>query len=350
MPTGTIYTRQNNTWKRPGRSDIGPTTYRVAGGLVCVDPTKLVNVSASGVDHIVAKVPWSSIEATQGTYDWSVVDNILSTYSSAKITLRIQAGEVCPAWLKTATGTVSVFLASRPGQNADVCHWWEELAMASWQNMISAAGVKYDLNSRVVMVSADLPMVVYSEPFILGNDGPSGIRLFNAGLNQTTQGACIIRCVNDTATAFPNTLIELATHVDWQNAISTGISHSWPDGRDLLYSLAMSHGKHLAFSDYGLGLVDTAAAHPTTGTITTETDQYAWMNIRANGGSAPWAGPVFYQLTVGTEVQNQATYQTAAQNALDLGGQMVETAGWGLLSSALLTSFDTSFKAKAATW
>lgn len=316
------------------------------GGLVVVDPSKLAGVAPQGVNHIALKVPWSSVEPSRGVYNWGAIDNALSTYSNASFTLRIQSGQYVPSWLIAVTGAVTVLNAAR-GITVNVCHWWEAQPMDAWRSMIAAAGKRYDAHPRISMVSADQPMVVYSEPFILGSDKQSGIRLYNAGCNQNSHAAAITRCVNDTAAAFPTTHVELAIHSDMQAATATGVVTSWPNGRILALSLATTHGKHLVFSDYGLDQNDTAAAHTPTGTITTETDVYAWMKLRSAGGAAAWAGPTTYQLTVGKSPQTQETYRQAAQNAIDLGGSQCETAGWGLLGS-LAGGLDQALKANAA--
>lgn len=314
-----------------------PVITKLAGGLVVVDPTKLANTAQYGVDQSVMKassgVSWAALNPQPGVFNWKPIDDLLAAYPDTRFTLRIQSGETCPAWLAALTGVVEVYNKAR-GVTVNVCHWWEAVAMDAWREMILAAGVRYDNNPRIVMVSADAPMVVYSEPYILGNDGPSGVRLYNAGLNQTTMLNAIKRCVDDTAEAFPNTLVELAIHENIQIPTATGItSNTWPLARQFTLDLCNTHGRHLCLSDYGLASLDNLAAHTPTGTITTETDVYAWMNLRANGGSAAWAGPISFQLTVGKEPQTQTTYVNSAESAASLGGQMCETAAWGLAGS-----------------
>lgn len=345
--TGAVMALAGRTTTGNRAVTLSAPALKTAGGLVCVDPTVLTNVAEHGVNHYVLKVPWASVEASQGVYDWSRVDAALARYGPARMTLRIQAGGTAPAWLKAATGTVRVLNSAR-GITVTVCHWWESLPLTTWAKMIAAAGARYDADPRVVMVSADEPMAVFSEPFIIGGDGPSGARLFAAGCNRTTQGAAITRCVANTMSAFPTTLVELAIHCEWQICTATGITSSWPAGRALALHLCNQWGKRLVISDYGLSAQDTAASHAPTGTIWTENDEYAWMRLRSNGGTAPWAGPTSYQLTLGTSPRTQATYRAAAQNAHDLGGRLVEAAGWGMLGS-LCTDLDSALKLAAST-
>lgn len=321
---------------------------KVCGGLVVVDPTKLAAVAPYGVDQIALKVSWADINPSNGTYNWSFIDNYLANYPNARFTLRIQSGNSCPTWLSDITGLVEVYNQARD-QTAWVPHWWEEVAMQAWDDMIHAAGTRYDSNPRVVMVSADAPMVVYSEPYILGSDQPSGARLFTAGLNLTTTKASITRCVSDTAAAFPNTLVELCIHSSLQYPVSGGMAFSWPQGRQLAIDLATVHGKHLVFSDYGLKTANTFAAHgpDESETMQNTTDVYTFMYLRTRPEAGALRGPITFQLTVGQEPQVQATYQQAAQNAIDLGAWQCETAGWGLLG-ATATTYDTALKANAA--
>lgn len=360
---GVTYSRvhPSTTWLAPGRPSL-PGTFGVgapwinrkdSGGLVSVVGSNLVNVEKYGVDHYVMKasdgVSWAAIEPSRGVYDWRPVDNILAARGKRKGALRIQAGDTAPGWLKTLTGTVEMYNASR-GITVNVCHYWEDVAMGAWQNMITAAGARYDQDPRVTMVSAALPTSVFSESFILGNDGPSAIRLYNAGLDLPRLKNVIERCVNDTVAAFPNTLVELAVHLDLQYPTATGVKASKVEARDLALKLATAHGRHLCISDYGLGSTE-GGRRPAGTTITTELEIYAWMYLRSleANKNQPWAGPVSFQLTVGKEPQVQATYVNAGDAALSYNASMCETAGWGLAAEEC-ARLDSALRANAKRW
>ena len=316
-------------------------------GLSTVNPASLNNYAQHGPDLYVLKTPWSTIEPSQGNYNWAFIDNALAAYPTRKMTLRIQAGGDMPGWLKTASGgAIDLYNVSRD-MWVNCGRWWTQIAMDSWQAMITAAGNRYDGDPRVVLVSADLPMVVYSEPFILGSHNPSGIALFNAGCNLTTQTHSIKRCVADTCTAFPTTRVELAITSRLQYPVATGVAFSWPLGRQIALDLALAHRHQVIFTDYGLGVDDTLAAHTPTGTLTTESDVYAWMLLRSQAALEDGGGPVGYQLTPRGQTQ-PADYVAMATNALDLGGWFVETSGWGSMGSADITARDSALKAQAA--
>lgn len=329
----------------PSPSEFVPKAAKPAG-LVSVNPSSVQNYDQYGADCYVLKAPWSSIEPSQGNYNWSIIDNHLATYNPWKMTLRIQAGGDTPSWLKTASGGgMDLYNVARDTW-VNTGRWWTPVAMNAWQAMIEAAGARYDSDLRVVLVSADLPMVVYSEPFILGSHNPSGVALYNAGCNLTTQTACIKRCVADTCAAFPTTRVELAIHKQLQYPTASGVAFSWPLGRAIALDLAQQFGHQLVLSDYGLGVGNTYAAHTPTGTLTTESDIYAWMYLRSQAAPEAGGGPVGYQLTPKGQT-TKPDYMAMAQNAYDLGGWYCETSGWGSLG-ADFTTYDSQLKAQAA--
>lgn len=300
----------------------------------------------STLDGYVHKVSWSTVEPTQGNYNWSNIDNALSAYNPWKMTLRIQAGGDTPGWLKTASGGGMDLYNVARDITVNTGRWWTEIAMSAWQNMIAAAGARYDSDARVVLVSADLPMVVYSEPFILGSHDPSAQALFAAGCNLTTHTNSMRRCVADTCTAFPTTRVEFAITSQMQYPSASRCEFSWPLGRSLINDMAKQWGRQLVFSDYGLGVSDTLAAHTPTGTLTTEPDVYAWMKLRSQASDEDGGGPVGYQLTPRGQTEKQH-YEAMAQNAHDLGGWYCETSGWGSLGADFNT-YDSLLKTQAA--
>lgn len=326
-------------------------TARPYGGLSTVDGATLDNYDQFGPDLIFLKVPWSSISpnsnpASGGSYDWSFIDNALAAYPNARFTLRIQAGATAPGWLKTATGTVDMYNTARK-QTANCCLWWTTTAINAWGHMIAAAGARYNSNSRVVIVSSDLAMVVYSEPWILGNDDTSAINAYNLGLNLESHKNSVRLSTQATINAFPDALVELCIHDGMQYATSTGCVTSKSVGRDFAYEMALAHGKHLIMTDYGLGVPDTAAAHVTqTGDLTTKLDVYDWLKYRTTVAAGAARGPVGFQLTPNGQT-TPADYIQMAQNAVDLGGSECETSGWGSMGGTEITRLDNALKANA---
>lgn len=351
-----------------GNGAFNPNAKAKPGGIVCVIPSSMSGVAGGNCTHYVAKIPWSSIEPTQGTYDWSAVDNLLTTYPAASMTLRIQAGGTTPSWAYTLSGgTVSVH--NTPA-NSDVTipYLWTSAYLAAWQAMITAAGQRYDGSfaggssnaGRVVMVSADGAMCLFSEPFIIGDStSASGLRIAAAmGVPATAAGeatatalwtGAIESVVQSTIAAFPTTRVELAIHSRLQTPtpLSQGFNSSWADGRTLALNLAKQYGRQLVLSDYGLSDTDTLAAHTPTGTIDTEADNYAWMYLRTQGNE-PYSGPVTFQATIrGTSSPTATQLANFATNAAQLGGWHAEHSGWAPLSASQAASCDAALTANA---
>ena len=332
-------------WPRVPAPGFQPKAAKPSG-LVSVNPASASNMSTYGADLYVAKIAWSDIEPSQGAYNWAPIDSLLAARPSMRMTLRIQAGNDAPAWLKTASGgAMELYNVSRD-ITVWTARWWTTVAMNAWQVMIEAAGARYDSDLRVVLVSADLPMVVYSEPFILGSHNPSGQALYAAGCNLVTHTNSIKRCVSDTCRAFPTSRVELAIHSDFQYPIATGVAKSWPLGRQIALDLMAEWKNQLVFSDYGLQTIHTLAAKPITGTLQTEPDVYAWMRLRSQTAPELGGGPVGYQLTP-KGMTTKPDYMQMAQNAIDHGGWYCETSGWGTLGSDF-TFYDTALKTQAA--
>lgn len=320
------------------------------GGLVSVDPTAMGNYSALGPSGYVLKVGWDDIErGAQGVYTWSTIDSALAAYPGKTMTLRIQAGGSAPGWLKTATG--GIFIQNNQlGLSTTIAHFWEDVALTAWDAMIRAAGARYDSNPRVVLVSSDEAMTLYSEPLILGGHDPSAIAMFNAGLNKDTHRQAMLDSTLSTCEAFPSTLVEFAGHSDWQQATATGVRSSWPDARALLNELCTTWGNQLVITDYGLDSTDFAASFPAQPTATASS-YYRWMRGRKAEG-----GRIGFQLTLGAgQTHTGLERRDGAQNAADFGGDYVEHSSWGTISndgtvtngSAEITRLDAALKTNA---
>lgn len=320
----------------------------VQAGLVSVDPTKLPNYGQYGPDSYVYKVPWGTVEPSSGTYSWTAIDNMLSTYNPARMTLRIQAGGSAPGWLKTATGSITITNA-QGGLSTVIAHFWETVALDAWDAMIRAAGARYDNDPRVVLVSSDEAMTLYSEPLILGGDTSSAIAMHSAGLDAASHANAMHVSTQSTCEAFPSTMVEFAGHADWQQATASGVRYSWPDGRAFLLELCQQWKGQLVISDYGLDSTDYASNFAPTGTLSNESNYYKWMRNRVGSSPSVGGGPIGFQLTLGVgESHTGAEYADAAQNAYDFGANYVETAGWGSISpSTLITSLDAQLKVQA---
>lgn len=324
----------------------------VQGGVVTVDYDRLQNYDEHGPSSYVYKVAWNTVEPSQGVYSWTAIDNLLDNMGSATMTLRIQAGGSAPNWLKDLLGRITI-TNSQLGLSTVITHFWEQPALDAWDAMIRAAGAKYDADPRVVLVSSDQAMTLYSEPLILGGHHASAIAMFNAGLNKDTHRNAMLVSTQSTCEAFPSTLVEFAGHSDWQQATATGVVWSWPDARTLLNELCLTHKDQLVITDYGLDSTDYATTFPPE-PMASASHYYRWMRGRKAAPTAEGGGRIGFQLTLGAgETHTGQDRADGAQNAYDFGGDFVEHSSWGTVvteatgGAAELTRLDSQLKTNA---
>jgi len=284
--------------------------------------------------------------------------------------LRIQAGGTTPSWAYTLSGGSVTVYNTPSASSVNIAYVWTNAFLQAWDEMITAAGQRYDGSfggsnqspyaNHVVMVSADGTMCKFSEPYIIGDStATSGLAIASAmGVPATSAGEAaatklwtdaIRTCVSSTCTAFPSTRVELTIHSKLQTPtpLSQGYNASWPAGRTLALSLASTYGRQLVLSDYGLSDTDTLAVHTPTGTIDTEPDEYAWMYLRTQGNYS-YSGPVTFQATIrGTSSPTATQLVNFANNAAALGGWHAEHSGWAPLSATQAQQCDATLTANA---
>jgi hypothetical protein len=102
--------------------------------------------------------PWRTLEPTDGTYDWTTVDDALAASGSKPVFLRVIAGDVTPAWVPRADGID----ASNPkgGSTWEPIPWNADF-LATWKTFVDALGARYNANTHVVQIEG-------------GGDGPQG--------------------------------------------------------------------------------------------------------------------------------------------------------------------------------
>jgi hypothetical protein len=244
---------------------------RVAGLVIVCDTLKgatSVNNSQlnNGINHVMIRIGWNKLQPdTTGNpavdslaFDWSFLDSILNSATTGTLfKIGVDAGAAAPNWLKTATGTVDVW--NTKDQVMATCPlWWTDTAHNAWSALQQAMGARYDADPRILQVIASGSMAVYMEPWILGSDTPSGIRLFNAGLTTLTMTqASIERTLRETIAAWPTTRVEMPIHGQLQYPYSGGVKNlSWTASRDWFNPLAAEFADQMMVTDYGVGPSD----------------------------------------------------------------------------------------------
>ncbi len=146
--------------------------------------------------------PWRTLEPTEGTYNWTTVDDALAASGNKPVFLRVIAGNVSPAWLPRADG---IDAANPKGGNAWEPIPWNADFLASWKTFINAFGARYNANTHIVQIEG-------------GGDGPQGeanlagsyAEWQAAGYSEQTYVGAISTEIADFKAAFPSHKISFA--------------------------------------------------------------------------------------------------------------------------------------------
>lgn len=146
--------------------------------------------------------PWRVLEPTQGTYNWSTVDDALAASGNKPVFLRVIAGNVSPSWLPRADG---IDAANPKGGTAWEPIPWNADFLATWKTFINAFGARYNSNTHIVQIEG-------------GGDGPQGEANLAgpysewqaAGYSEQTYVGAISTEIADFKAAFPSHKISFA--------------------------------------------------------------------------------------------------------------------------------------------
>ncbi len=103
---------------------------------------------------------WSSIEAKEGVYDWSLFDGVLSQAAAYNkvVTIGVIAGYETPSWVYADGAQSFNFLWDNTGFGPSLCSVqsiptpWDSVFLAKWQTFLQAMGTRYGSNSTLVSV------------------------------------------------------------------------------------------------------------------------------------------------------------------------------------------------------
>jgi hypothetical protein len=146
--------------------------------------------------------PWRDLEPTEGTYDWTSVDDALAASGTKPVFLRVIAGNVSPAWLPRADG---IDAANPKGGTAWEPIPWNADFLATWKTFINAFGARYNSNTQIVQIEG-------------GGDGPQGeanlagsyAQWEAVGYSEETYVGAISTEIADFKAAFPSHKISFA--------------------------------------------------------------------------------------------------------------------------------------------
>jgi hypothetical protein len=159
-------------------------------------------LKSSPCDGISWIFSWHELEPSQGTYNWTNVDDALAASGSKPVILRVVGGDSSPSWLPRADGIVA---PNPQGGSAWMPIPWNANFLATWKTFINAFGARYNANAHIAIIEG-------------GGDGPQGeahltgtYALWHAvGYTEPTYVGAITTEIADFKAAFPSRKVSFA--------------------------------------------------------------------------------------------------------------------------------------------
>jgi hypothetical protein len=187
------------------------------------------------VKGIFATFGWNSIEATEGVYNWTLIDGVLSQAASngKLVTLGVTAGWETPSWVYADGAQSFNFLWASASFGPALCSVqsipipWDPVFLAKWQTFVEALGVRYSSNATLVSVmlyGLNYQAVETSLPITNGasiGSGATSCTGYNypllwqkAGYTRTKVENALFSMQSDFQSAFPGTQLMAALNPD----------------------------------------------------------------------------------------------------------------------------------------
>lgn len=122
----------------------------------------LQNESVSGIS---IRASWNAIEAQEGIFDWSAIDNLISQADmyGKKVSITIIPGINAPEWVYDKGARKFDFINRNPwmpsyGEEMYCPMPWDDIFLTSWGNYIKAFATKYEQNPTVFWIRVTGPM------------------------------------------------------------------------------------------------------------------------------------------------------------------------------------------------
>lgn len=122
-----------------------------------IDKTLL---SSSDVDGVLLEVPWNVLEPLEGSFNWSLIDTVLSqaaTYGK-KVSLILGAGWQTPTWVYADGAKAYKFVwdssnwGPAPCTPTSIPVPWDAVFLSKWADLVTAAGNRYDSSETIASV------------------------------------------------------------------------------------------------------------------------------------------------------------------------------------------------------
>lgn len=243
---------------------------------------KLPPAGMEFIDHVVITGDWREFEPENQQFNGPGWDRLAGMLDNPmiKVRLRIQAGIGSPQFVKKLGGPPvsgdgidcseegGIAISKRPATGDGVAlaasegcvpYFWTGEVLEQYEELMEEVGRRYESNPRLLDVVDSACTTFFAEPFIrAGRSRTTNARLFEAGLNQRTDEACLRRSVEIHDQVFRTTRVSLATHSAWQiisdpEKVRAGVTTSWDLERALLEDLRRQYGAKLVVQNNGLG-------------------------------------------------------------------------------------------------
>jgi acid phosphatase len=133
-----------------GIYDLGKTDSSAFASSVLANPS---------VDGLAIRASWSTVEPSDGTYDWSNIDNAIAMAraSGKKVSISIAAGIRTPSWLYAEGAKHFSFVWDKAWgptycSVVEVPLPWDTTFQKKWAEFVAAFGARYDRNAIVAFV------------------------------------------------------------------------------------------------------------------------------------------------------------------------------------------------------
>jgi len=287
------------------------------------------------------KVRWADLEPSPGVYNWAPITDYLTAHPGVRVRLHIEGGDGAPSWLANDSGAFVPVTNNRDSITRYCGRYWVPAYKNRFKSFVTALGARFDKVPEIASVNNFGNSLVYDEPWIMGGDAASVARLYSAGLNRDSSLAAQKEAIAALIQAFPTTVIEMPGHGTWDYPVdATGkIKYDWAGGRDIFNQMHALYGRHIIFTDYGLGPNEGEAA---AADLATAPSFYSWLHKRADLGY-----PIAFQLTLTTSGSSPTTEQMvgAMEAAVFMGASWVEHSEFMLLNNSQVQFYDGEFKA-----
>ena len=138
----------------------GPSSATINGvyDLGSTDSTRfaLSVLANTSVDGLAIRARWSTVEPSDGVFDWSRIDSVIATAAAygKKVSISVEAGIVTPSWVY-AQGAQSFQFVWDRSWGPSMCSIatiplpWDTVFLKKWAEFVDAFGAKYDSNPYV---------------------------------------------------------------------------------------------------------------------------------------------------------------------------------------------------------